>query len=180
MSTALAAPAWTLRVALMGDTPAMSRMINRYAARGLMLRRTPGELRARTGEFVVAHDPDGGPLVACGGLRRHGGGLAEIVSLAVREDLRALGLGREVLSRLVREAGTDGIETLFARTATPAFFHRLGFESTDGNAFPGHRFRTGVARVTVMRRLSEPATTTHRGRRSHRVRWAPVNFPSLD
>ena len=152
MSTALA-PAWTMRQARTPDAHQMSRMINTYAAQGLMVTRTAGELAARVGEFVVAFEPDGGRMAACGGLRRHDRGLAEVVSLAVREDLRAQGLGRELLLTLVGEAGAMGVGTVFARTVSPDFFLLQGFERTRRDAFPGQRAPRGGARVAVARRL---------------------------
>jgi amino-acid N-acetyltransferase len=129
-ASAILAPRITLRNALVGDVDTMSRMINGYAAVGLMLPRTPSELLGRLHEFMVATEADGA-VAACGGLKRRGSRRAEIVSLAVREDLRGQGLGGRVLDRLVQEAERLGVDSVVATTRRERFFRIRGFRPAD-------------------------------------------------
>ena len=76
----MAAP--VLRPAGLADVEAMAAMINRFAARELMLPKSSAELYRAFREYVVLTGP-AGEVVACAGLRIYSGDLAEIVGLAV-------------------------------------------------------------------------------------------------
>lgn len=124
-----------LRPARLADVEAMAAMINAYAARGLMLPKTPAELYRMIREFVVATGSDGS-VVACGGLRIYGPHLAEIVALAVREDHRGRGLGGRVVERLLDDARRMDIGAVFAMTLEEGFFGRKGFRPISRSRLP--------------------------------------------
>jgi len=156
----LLVPTISFRGAYTDDVAVMTRMINGYAAVGLMRPRNPEELLRRLEEFVVATEVDGS-VAACGGLRADGFRRAEIVSLAVREDLRGRGLGGQVLDKLVENAGARGIETVLATTRREGFFRLRGFHPTHREPLGKGLIRgPGGRRVVVERRLNgtaEPA-----------------------
>ena len=116
-----------LRRAMLADVEAMSRMINRYAAKGLMLPKSPSELSRHFREYVVLRGPDG--VVACGGLRVYSNELAEVVGLAVDEKWQGGGLGSRVVEHLLEEARALEIKRVFAMAFEPRFFHPLGFRT---------------------------------------------------
>lgn len=125
----------TLRPARIADMRQVEPLINGFATRNLMLPKTLDQLLRCFREFVVAVDPDG-QVLACGGLRVFSEQLAEIVSLAVDERAQGLGLGGDVVERLLDEARTIGLDTVFALTLRDGFFHRLGFRTVSKDQFP--------------------------------------------
>ena len=62
--------------------------------------------------------------------------LAEVRSLVVAPEAQGTGLGRGLVEACVEEAGQLGIRRVFALTAKPVFFERLGFERVARSAFP--------------------------------------------
>lgn len=124
-----------LRPGAFGDVPAMGDLINGYAAHGLMLPKSLGQLYRTLREFVVAEDDDG-RLLGCGALRIYDPGLAEVCSLAVADAARGLGVGRKVVEALHGEALGFGIPRVFALTLEPGFFHRLGYETVEKSVLP--------------------------------------------
>lgn len=157
-----------VRPARLADVGPMARMINGYAAQGLMLPRTPVELYRAFREYLVVAEPDGG-VAACGGLRIYGPHLAEIVGLAVRDDRRGGGYGGRLVEGLVREARTLEIEAVFAMTLEVEFFGRHGFRPMPREHLPekvavdcrGCARREGCRETAVLRRM-------HRERRPRR------------
>jgi N-acetylglutamate synthase-like GNAT family acetyltransferase len=80
--------------------------------------------------FLVARG-DGGRVVGVIGLEAYGN-VGLLRSLAVEEDWRSRGLGRELVGRLFDLAQARGIETLYLLTTTAErYFPRLGFEVVD-------------------------------------------------
>jgi amino-acid N-acetyltransferase len=116
-----------LRPAGLGDIEAMSAMINRFAAQGLMLPKSTTELARSFRDFVVLTGPDG--AVACAGLRVYTPELAEIVGLAVHEDWQGRGLGPRLVAHLMEEARRLGIKRVFAMALKPGLFEGLGFRT---------------------------------------------------
>jgi amino-acid N-acetyltransferase len=117
-----------LRKAVEADVPALLALINGYAERGLLLSRTEASLRARLHDFTVAEVD--GELAGCAALADLGPGLAEVRSLAVREDLGGRGIGRALVEELVAEAGRRGVHEVIALTRRTSFFAALGFQAT--------------------------------------------------
>lgn len=125
----------TLHAATIGDMRDIQPLINRFAAKNLMLPKSHDQLARNFREFVVASDAEG-RVVGCGALRIYNEGLAEICSLAVEEAAHGLGIGRMLVDRLVEEGRTLGIEKVFALTLQEIFFHRLGFRTVPKETFP--------------------------------------------
>jgi amino-acid N-acetyltransferase len=123
-----------LRPAEPGDVPALLALINGYAERGQLLKRTEESLRGRLSDFVVADSGDAG-IVGCGGLTELGPGLAEVRSLAVRDDHAGRGLGRRIVERLVEDATRRGFAQVLALTRRVSFFEALGFAPTERERF---------------------------------------------
>jgi amino-acid N-acetyltransferase len=62
--------------------------------------------------------------------------LAEIKSLAVREEDQDQGVGKTLAEACIEEARGLGIATLFALTYKPTFFEKLGFKRVDVQELP--------------------------------------------
>jgi amino-acid N-acetyltransferase len=108
-------------------------LINGYADRGLLLRRSEESLRARLDDFLVA-EVDGN-VAGCGALSELGPGLGELRSLAVRGDQLGRGIGHAIAERLFAWAGERGFFEVLALTRRVPFFLSLGFRVTRRELF---------------------------------------------
>lgn len=130
-----AAPAeMEIRKAAMGDIPALLRLINSYAAKGIMLPRTEFELAENLRDFIVICLSQ--RVVACGALHFYSPSTAEIRSLAVDSEAQGRGLGRTLVEALEAEARAFGLEAVFAFTYIPLFFQKLGYRGVDRGELP--------------------------------------------
>lgn len=115
------------------DVTTLLALINGYAERNLLLRRSEASLRERLADFTVALSR--GEIVGCAALSELGPGLAEVRSLAVREDYAGRGIGHALVERLLVEAGERGFERVLSLTRRVRFFEALGFEVTRRELF---------------------------------------------
>jgi amino-acid N-acetyltransferase len=122
-----------LRPARDADVVPLLALINSYADRNLLLRRSEESLRARLADFSVAER--GGEVVGCGALSELGPGIGEVRSLAVRSDQTGLGVGHELVEHLLYQAGERRFAQVLALTRRVSFFAALGFEVTDRRRF---------------------------------------------
>lgn len=125
-----------MRNATMRDIPEMLRLINSYAAQGIMLPRTEFEMAEDIRDFVVAEAEGGGEVVGCGALHIYTPTAAEVRSLAVDPNQKTRGIGREIVARLESEARRFGLTSLFAFTYVPGFFSKLGYSLVDRGSLP--------------------------------------------
>ena len=120
--------------ASMRDNAPILALINSYAASGIMLPRTEFELSEHIRDFSVAYAGD--RLAGCGALHFYTPVSAEVRSLAVEPDLKQHGLGRLLVEALEREARAQDLESIFAFTYAPGFFHKLGFGEVERGELP--------------------------------------------
>ena len=126
-----------VRRAAESDVEAIHRLLEFYADRGIVLRRTREEIREHLANFIVAVDPDDGSVTGCGAVRDFGDSLYELRSLAVAPDRRGRGIGRAMVEFIIGAMRDTGrAAQLFTLTCEPAFFERLGFSFTDRENFP--------------------------------------------
>jgi amino-acid N-acetyltransferase len=122
-----------LRRAAAADVTALLALINGFAARNLLLRRTEDSVRAHLDDFVVVEDD--GAVIGCAALNALGPGLGEVRSLAVRSDHEGQGLGRALVECLLDEAASRGFVEVLALTRRVSFFQGLGFDITRRERF---------------------------------------------
>jgi amino-acid N-acetyltransferase len=118
----------------MPDISAILKLINGFAARGIMLPRTEFELAENIRDFSVVYD--GPRLIACGALHFYTARAAEIRSLAVDSDSQKHGVGAVLMRALEQEARTFALDALFAFTYVPGFFRKLGYREVDRGELP--------------------------------------------
>lgn len=119
----------TIRPALEADIPAVSALINAYAARNLMLPRNEAQVRIALDDFVVAEVE--GRLAGCACLASLTPTLAEIRSLAVVAAYQSNGVGSKIVAALLELAQSRGLDHVCALTLRPDLFRRLGFQVVD-------------------------------------------------
>jgi amino-acid N-acetyltransferase len=123
-----------VRKAVMHDIAPILHLINRYAARGIMLARTEFEMSEAIRDFsvVTLHDQ----LLGCGALHFYSPTTAEIRSLAVDEHAKTKGVGRALVETLVEEAIEYELDAVFAFTYVVDFFNKVGFHTVERGALP--------------------------------------------
>jgi amino-acid N-acetyltransferase len=124
----------TLRKAVMHDIEPILRLINGYAARGVMLPRTEFEMSEAIRDFTVVYQND--ELLGCGALHFYSPTTAEIRSLAVHEHAKTKGVGRKLVETLVAEAVQYELDAVFAFTYVVDFFGRVGFHVVERGTLP--------------------------------------------
>lgn len=123
-----------LRKAKVDDVPAIQRLINAYAAKGLLLPRSLGELYDNIRDFFVFEE-DGSIRGVCA-LHVCWDNLAEVRSLAVEESWRKRGIGGELVKACLNEARLLGIKRVFLLTYIPRFFEKFGFKEVPKELLP--------------------------------------------
>jgi amino-acid N-acetyltransferase len=116
------------------DARPLHDLIGSFAEKGEMLPRTMGEVYENLRDFFVVRRGD--DLVACVALHIVWEDLAEVRSLAVREERQALGLGGMLVRACIDEARHLGLSRVFALTLRPGFFEKLGFSQADVMTLP--------------------------------------------
>ena len=116
------------------DVPAIHRLVNFFADRGEMLHRPLSEVYENLRDFFVIRKDE--EVAACVALHICWSDLAEIKSLAVREEDQDQGVGKTLAEACIEEARGLGIATLFALTYKPTFFEKLGFKRVDVQKLP--------------------------------------------
>ncbi|MGC8594399.1 MAG: N-acetyltransferase [Candidatus Kryptoniota bacterium] len=123
-----------IRRARVQDVTQIVSLINSYAERGEMLFRSQSQvLQQIRNYFVAVRDEE---VLACGSLDITWTDLAELRSLAVREDVQSHGLGTKIVNALMADAVELGLKRVFALTYKPHFFERLGFKIIDKQLLP--------------------------------------------
>ncbi len=123
-----------VRKARMGDARAIHSLIDFYARKRDMLPRPLQEIYEFLRDFWVFEDE--GKVVGVCALHFAWEDLAEIRSLAVKDEYKGRGVGRILVEKCIEEAREFDIEKIFALTYHPDFFVKLGFRKIDKKILP--------------------------------------------
>ena len=123
------------RKAAMRDIEALHALIHHWARADLMLEKSRATLYTTIRDYSVIETP-AGDLAACAGLHVLWHDLAEVRSLAVQPQYQRLGLARNLLEAMTRDARDLGVTRLFAWTLTPEVFTGLGYRQISLEALP--------------------------------------------
>ena len=123
-----------IRKARLIDVKAMQALINQYADTGQMLPRALNELYEHLRDFHVYEE--NGSLIGVCALHVSWDGLAEIRSLAVRQDRLKRGIGAELVRHCLEEAVDLQVTRVFVLTYQANFFKKLGFTEVDKKELP--------------------------------------------
>jgi amino-acid N-acetyltransferase len=123
-----------IRKARLINVKAMQALINQYADTGQMLPRALNELYEHLRDFHVYEE--NGSLIGVCALHVSWDGLAEIRSLAVRQDRLKRGIGAELVRQCLHEAADLQVTRVFVLTYQSKFFKKLGFTEVDKKELP--------------------------------------------
>jgi amino-acid N-acetyltransferase len=127
-------PVILIEPARASDAEAIHEVITYFADRGEMLHRPLSEVYENLRDFYVARV--NGEFAGCAALHLWWADLAEVKSLAVREDRQLKGIGYRLVTACLDEARRLGLAKVFALTYKPGFFEKLGFSVADVMEFP--------------------------------------------
>jgi amino-acid N-acetyltransferase len=127
-------PVIVIEQARASDAEEIHAVITYFADRGEMLHRPLSEVYENLRDFYVARVD--GAFAGCAALHLWWADLAEIKSLAVREDRQLKGLGFRLVTACLDEARRLGLAKVFALTYKPGFFEKLNFSVADVMEFP--------------------------------------------
>jgi amino-acid N-acetyltransferase len=116
------------------DAEDIHAVITYFADRDEMLHRPLNEVYENLRDFYVARVD--GAFAGCAALHLWWADLAEIKSLAVREDRQLKGIGYQLVTACLEEARRIGLDRVFALTYKPGFFEKLGFSVANVSEFP--------------------------------------------
>ncbi|HEO70469.1 MAG TPA: N-acetyltransferase [Candidatus Hydrogenedentes bacterium] len=129
----------TVRKPKLTEMTEVKKLLDAAAAQGALLRRPIMELYEFARDFHVYVDEAG--MGGCAALHIDMADLAEVRSLAVREDLRGSGIGARLLDACLNEARRLEIARVYALTRQPTFFKHHGFEEVDKHTLPHKVFQ---------------------------------------
>ena len=124
-----------IRKARIADVKAIQKLVAEYARKGEMLPRSLSEIYENLRDYFVAVE-DGGEVVGSAAVHIMWEDLAEVRSLAVREDRMGKRVGTQLVEACISEAIVLGITRIFALTYKPGFFEKLGFRVVDKSELP--------------------------------------------
>ncbi|MDR2104569.1 MAG: N-acetyltransferase [Deferribacteraceae bacterium] len=126
----------TIRKALITDAKKIQSLINSFAVKGDMLMLNLNDVVERTMEFYLYEG--GEPLDIIGVCALHPTWLdiAEIRSLAVKQEMQNRGIGRKLVLKQLERAKDLGFKRVFALTYRTSFFASLGFNEIAKDELP--------------------------------------------
>lgn len=124
----------SFRKAKMSDVENLHQLITDFANKGFMLPRSRNTLYESLREFIIIEDQ--GQLVGTGALHIIWDDLAEIRALAIKTEYHHQGIGKQLIARLLKEAGEMDIHRVFALTYQVEFFKKCGFKEVSKDDMP--------------------------------------------
>ncbi len=124
-----------IRNARIGDVKEIHALLKHFAAQGLLLARSISSLYDQLRDFIVYVDQEDTILGVCA-LHIIWEDLAEVRSLAVREEAQGKGIGEKLVGCCLEEAEKFGIKRIFALTYQAGFFRKQGFTDIDKKELP--------------------------------------------
>jgi amino-acid N-acetyltransferase len=124
-----------IRKAKISDVKSIHVLLTHFADKGLLLPRSLSEIYDHLRDYTVI-ETSGDNIVGVVALNICWEDLAEVKSLAVREDYQEQGIGRQLVEHCLSEAVVLGVYRVFTLTYQPKFFEKLGFKLVDKSSLP--------------------------------------------
>ncbi len=116
------------------DISLMQMIVKDEVKNGIILYRSDDEIATNIRSYIVAKEDE--KLLGYGALHIHTKELAEVRSLVIDSKNRGMGIGGELVKKLIKE-GTDlGVKRVFTLTYQKEFFEKLGFLEIEKESLP--------------------------------------------
>lgn len=125
-----------IRKAMFNDIPSIHSLLRHYGEQGDMLARPLSTLYDHLRDFWVYKDDISDEISGCCALQFCWENLAEIRSLAVKEESKNSGIGTLLVDRCIQEAIVFNIPKLFVLTYQSSFFKKFNFKIVDRSELP--------------------------------------------
>ncbi len=125
---------YEIRKANVKDANQIFRILQEFAIKEILLPRSMNSIFENIRDFFVCEKD--GEIIGVSSLHVFWEDLAEIKSLAVKEEYQHHGIGKELVNYCIEDAKNLGIKKVFALTYVPEFFEKLGFKVSDKSEFP--------------------------------------------
>lgn len=133
-----------IRKAVISDAVNIQGIVNYYADKDKMLPRSLNEIYENIRDFWVyesspskeGRGEGNGGIVGCVALHITWEDLAEIKSLAVKEEYKKRGIGKTLLTECMEDAKKLGIKKVFALSYMPEYFKKFGFKEVPKEQLP--------------------------------------------
>jgi amino-acid N-acetyltransferase len=123
----------TIRRARTADIRSIGGLVDQYGGPGRrLLQKSPVALYEGMQEFWVAEAPEVGGIIGCGALHVMWEDLAEVRTVAIDPECRGMGIGHQIVDRLLETARELGVKRVFCLTFEVEFFARHGFREIQG------------------------------------------------
>ncbi len=123
-----------IRMAGVEDVDAITTLLAPFAEKKMILPRSRDNIYQHLQEFIVALFDDA--IAGAAAMHIYGSNLAEIRSLAVREDMQGHGIGRLLVEACEKWGAGLGVARIFALTYAPDFFSRTGYRQVAKESLP--------------------------------------------
>ncbi|MCL2485230.1 MAG: N-acetyltransferase [Endomicrobia bacterium] len=116
-----------IRPAKVSDVKEIHKLVEHYANNKEMLHRSLNSIYENIQEYVVVENEES-VIVGCGALHVSWEDLAEVKALAVSENYKGKGIGKQIVLQLQQNAKDLGVHKVFALSFKPEFFQKLGYD----------------------------------------------------
>ena len=125
-----------IRKAVVSDVPTICQLMAPFASRGEILPRSLSEVYDNLRDYYVYCHEDQGAIVGTCAIHVCWEDLAEIRSLAVRDEFAGRGIGKSLVEKCLAEANELGVRQVFVLTYQKDFFEKMGFHVVDKADLP--------------------------------------------
>ena len=125
-----------IRKAWVLDVKNIHKLLSTFSDRGEILPRSLSEIYDNLRDYCIFCDEKQKTIIGTCAVHITWEDLAEIRSLAVKEEFTKRGIGRKLVERCIAEARELGIHRVFVLTYKREFFEKVGFHLVDKSILP--------------------------------------------
>ncbi|MCK5514309.1 MAG: N-acetyltransferase, partial [Deltaproteobacteria bacterium] len=125
-----------IRKAWVLDVKNIHKLLSTFSDRGEILPRSLSEIYDNLRDYCIFCDEKQKTIIGTCAVHITWEDLAEIRSLAVKEEFTKRGIGRKLVESCIAEARELGIHRVFVLTYEREFFEKVGFHLVDKSSLP--------------------------------------------